>query len=530
MSRRVTAMMLAALGAAGGGASCGAREPAAGGSESSSAGDVGAPSARATGAAEPHAGATATAPGIGPAPGLDRVTPPPPPPPGAAPAPAGPALRWAHLWPTPGYELVRGAVATPDGGVVFFGRFEGALATGPVPVASQGASDGFAVKLAGDGSVAWARAIGGTLYDEVLGAAIAPDGTVLLAGALRGRARIGGGAGDAAGEVGTGVDDAPLLLELRPDGTVRGARTLTGGGNAMGVAPAAEGGTVVAGWDLQAGACKDGTAVAGLLAADGRPRWWLCMQSAGFGMLQHVVVDTAGDVAACGTFRLRLELAGQVYWAVAPDFMHVAGGPDQVFVVKISAAGGAVQWVYVVPSDGSARCEDLAALPDGSVALVGSYAGYFDVPRHRAPGDGSDGYVAVVSYGGSLEWARVFPGDGPDAVNGADYAGGALLVSGTRSPGADLGGARSAAAGAFLAALDPVGAVVWATAFSGGDDTFVAAAPDGTVWLAGYTFVSEHAAPPPVDLGGGPLTPAPAGEYDNGDLFAAHFAAPHPLR
>ena len=134
------------------------------------------------------------------------------------------AWQWVTFVAGAGSDEVRGVAAIGED-IIVGGKYEGTLslvregATGAALLNSNGGTDAFALRLAGDGSGAkWATTIGSTNSDSVgtadegLEVSVGPDGTVLGGGGFQGRAWIGpaGGTGPSA----TALSGADLMLVL----------------------------------------------------------------------------------------------------------------------------------------------------------------------------------------------------------------------------------------------------------------------------------------------------------------------------
>jgi hypothetical protein len=87
-----------------------------------------------------------------------------------------------------GQRLADSAVDPTSGDVLITGRYEGSFEMGDHFLDNQGGFDGtsdiFVARLRADGSVARAIGLGGPGSDDALGVAVAPDGTVWVAGSL----------------------------------------------------------------------------------------------------------------------------------------------------------------------------------------------------------------------------------------------------------------------------------------------------------------------------------------------------------
>lgn len=103
------------------------------------------------------------------------------------------SLGWARTWGDGGGDqLVARLQIGPFDNVVVAGTFSGSLDLGSgAPLQSGGVFDMFAAKLSPEGTVLWNKRFGDANEQALAGAAVAPDGSTLLAGFLRGTVDVG---------------------------------------------------------------------------------------------------------------------------------------------------------------------------------------------------------------------------------------------------------------------------------------------------------------------------------------------------
>lgn len=113
-----------------------------------------------------------------------------------------------------GYSMIQDMAATPDGGVVIAGRFNGDLETpGLVLHQSEGSmNDSYLMKRAADGSIAWVKQIQGDM--EAAQLVVRPDGSTVLLGAIQAKANFGTGEVESTGLV------EMFFTTIAPDGTI----------------------------------------------------------------------------------------------------------------------------------------------------------------------------------------------------------------------------------------------------------------------------------------------------------------------
>ena len=188
-------------------------------------------------------------------------------------APAG-TLRWQRAYSAGDSVDARGGVAVGVDGSI---QVAGAI-TAPAPGGTVD-MEALIVRFAPDGTLDWDRAWGGRSGDTGEGVAVAPDGTVLLAGNTN--------------SFGAGIDDA-FLLRLRPTG-MRVDASLFGGSeidhaNDVAVAP---GGTINLGGSVQTPpwVFQDGS------ARTSRPHGTLTTPTTQLAPAAGTVADPGGTVA-----------------------------------------------------------------------------------------------------------------------------------------------------------------------------------------------------------------------------------------
>jgi hypothetical protein len=131
-------------------------------------------------------------------------------------------VAWVSTWGGPGTEYgpIRVA-ASADGAAFVVGQFEESVdfdpGAGTDLRTSAGASDGFVVKLRSDGTLEWARTIGGAMDDVVTDVAVDSDGSVAMAGFFYGDADLDPGP-DTDVRKPRGYYDA-FLTKLQSDGS-----------------------------------------------------------------------------------------------------------------------------------------------------------------------------------------------------------------------------------------------------------------------------------------------------------------------
>ncbi len=312
-----------------------------------------------------------------------------------------------------------------------------------------GRDNAFVVKFGPEGSLSWKRTFDGPgdfSFDRANGVAVAPDGSVYVAGQT------------------VGVGNDVLLLKFSPDGSLIWQRRWDAGGQETGeaVAVASDGAVYVTGTTDSFGGF--GHLLVLRFAPDGTLVW-------------QRIRDVATDAAVGAGQAITVAADGSIYAAgVTPR--SVVGEFDML-LLKLDAQGTLIwQRTYSAAEVADAR-GGVAVGADGSVYVAG---GIQAVTKRTAV---NDTFVANFSSDGSLVWDRGYGGDQGDFPGGvAARADGTVLIGGES---ASFGAGSD---DAFLLQLDANGKGIACNSWGGagsdhGDD--VELAPNRTIVLGGTT-------------------------------------------
>ena len=279
-----------------------------------------------------------------------------------------------------------------------------------------------------------------------------------------------------------------------------------------GIAVGPDGSVTIAGWDGL-------DAVLTRIDAAGALVWSARLGGSDFEAGQDVAVDGQGNVYVTGsTFSADFPVVGGV--------QGVRKGPGDAFVAKLAPDGRSLLFSTFLGGSGIERGNGIGVDATGAVTVAGfTLSADFPVTP-GAPqmmlGGGADAFVAKLSPSGSaLIYATYLGGAENDGysfdqsnVLAVDAAGNAWVTGPTRSldfPTTASALRRSYAGGdfdAFVARFSPDGSLSWSTYLGGGgyDSAYgIAAAPDGSVFIAGVTLSPDF----PVTPGAFDTVPAP---------------------
>lgn len=392
-------------------------------------------------------------------------------------------LHWAIRAGGPSTISVHGVAVSPAGDIVIGGSFEGIAdfdpTEGVTAFTSNGGRDGFVAVYTSAGSLRWARSLGGSQDDAVLGVAVQADGTVFATGIFSGTALVDPATELAVTSIG-GVDG--FLASWTSGGSARWAFSVGGASDdsAAAVAPAPGGGVYLGGSFAGTADFGPGTTTAGLTSLGGTDVFLARYSGAGelawvrglhgsSNLTMHpggLAATPNGGLAATGTFSGTADFDG-----TGGVRSLTSNGFTDAFVVRYEPNGS---FGWAVHAGGSTADEGraVAVSPDGDVTVTGSFTGTarFD------PGAGAtslialgsagatDGFVARYSAAGSFRWLVGI---------GAPLAGEAFGTTGMGV--ASDGGGHIVVGGRFFGSADvnPGPALTVLTSL-GGADGFVA--------------------------------------------------------
>ena len=173
------------------------------------------------------------------------------------------------------------------------------------------------------------------------------------------------------------------------------------------------------------------------------------------------------------------------------------------FIAKFTANGTPV-WTRILGTRAIDQAVAVSAAPDDSVYVAGFSYGELGNQRNRGQ---SDAFVAKFTGDGSLQWTRLLGGESADRASAiAAAADGSVYLAGTAGGGFE-GKLSQGADDAFLAKLDPNGALIWTRLIGTAKDesaTALATGLDGSIYLSGSTEGNLSSSSPesPVSQGG----------------------------
>jgi hypothetical protein len=274
---------------------------------------------------------------------------------------------WAKALDGPQEDIAYSLCLTADSGFVLAGRAKGL---------SFGNTDATVSRFSSAGAHLWTRVIGGPDWDEAHGVIQTDDGGFVLVGYTY--------------NYGAGVADV-LVSKLDASGNHLWTKVMGGDGNeaALSVAPASDGGFVVAGETNSFGA-GDYDAFISRFDSAGNYLWTRTLGGSGYDLAVSVVLTSDGGFAVAGY-----------------TSSYGVGGWD-MFVASFDSLGNYL-WMRTLGGDGTDVAQGLVQASDGGFVLSG-YTNGFGAQK-------TDMVVAKIDAEGNCLWANLLGGTGWDELH-----------------------------------------------------------------------------------------------------------------
>ena len=336
-------------------------------------------------------------------------------------------LQWAKTMGGAGDDAFRGVQVTPDGGFITVGDTTSTDGDFPPSHGGDVTGDALLARFGPDGTMQWAKTMGGADEDEFYSVAVAPDGGIIAAGYTTSTD------GDFPSSHGNNMD--AVLARFGADGTLQGVKTMGGsGGDVFGaVAVAPDGGVIAAGSTTSTdgdfppshGGDNFGDALLVKYGPDGTLQWAKTMGGTNDEEFNGVAITPDGGVIAAGG---TISTAGDFppihdRW----DALLARFGPD-----------GTMQWAKTMGGSDDEEFLSVTVAPDGGAIAAGyTYSTDGDFP----PSNGhQDAVLARFGPDGTLQWAKTTGGTEDDVFRAVAVApdGGVAAAGSTVSTDGDF--------------------------------------------------------------------------------------------
>ncbi|MCC6402351.1 MAG: SBBP repeat-containing protein [Flavobacteriales bacterium] len=338
---------------------------------------------------------------------------------------------WGGSFGSVSFDEARSVTTDANNNVVVTGLFRGSvdvdLGAGVSTLTTGVSTDAFVVKYAANGTLLWARQLGGTSADEGRAVAVDDAGNVLVTGFFSGTVDLDPGPGVQTTAT-TGFQDV-FVLKLDPAGNLLWAHGIGGAGTDIGngIATDPSGAVFVTGQFQGTVGFDPGPGTAALSSAGDLDMFVLKLTSGG-------ALDWAGRIGGAlfdRANRMATDLSGACY--ITGDLegdIDVDPGPATVTITPVGSMDGVLvkldgsgvfQWAVHLAGTGITleTCDDVAVDPAGHVHITGRVGSPMDID----PGPGStvltsvastDIFAASYTATGSLRWGFAVGGGSID--------------------------------------------------------------------------------------------------------------------
>jgi len=336
-------------------------------------------------------------------------------------------------------DIAFSVVQSSDGGYVVVGGTQSFGA---------GGWDIYVVKIDSSGNVVWAKTIGGSNDDGASSIIRSSDGGYVIAGWTD--------------SFGAGYEDI-YVVKLDSSGNVVWSKTIGGSSldEAWSIIQSSDGGYVIAGYTESFGEGGDMYVVK--LDSRGNVQWTKTIGGGNDDVAISIIQSSDGGYVVAG-------------YTESFKYSQGAGGYD-MYVVKLDSSGN-VLWTKTIGGSSDDYASSIIQSSDGGYAV----AGYT-----RSFGAGSeDMYVVKLDSGGNVLWTKTIGGSSYDVAHSIIQSsdGGYVVVGSTRSFGA--AGYRDI----YVVKLDSSGNIQWTKTIGGSSDDFaysIIQSSDGGYVVAGLT-------------------------------------------
>ncbi|HZY82959.1 MAG TPA: gliding motility-associated C-terminal domain-containing protein [Cyclobacteriaceae bacterium] len=379
-----------------------------------------------------------------------------------------------------------------SGNVYVAGNHENDETFNGTTLPDNGNSNIFILKIDPDGTIEWAKGIGGPEYDEVLDIDVDDAGNVYIAGSFNDAVDFDPNIDEEPKTASLAAPDG-FLLKLNTDGDFVWVRVIRGDDSAAvtGVATDGSSGVYLTGWfngeaDLDP---TDGDQIAIAtgtdaffikLNVDGTFGWAKSLGNSNFINPTAASVDFTGTPVFAGTFNSDLDMNPD-----SPEEIHTPVGlSNDVFLLKLGATDGTFLWGRNFGTDGDpTNVNSMRADGQNNIYLTGDFRGSGDFDPGSpetiltATDMSSDIFISKFHPSGALLWAHGIGGLGDDLGSGIYSDGSNVYTTGAFNANVDFdpGAGQSLQTAAddadiFILKLDGTG--VFKSVIVLGDDSY----------------------------------------------------------
>jgi len=324
-------------------------------------------------------------------------------------------LTWAKNLGSSSLDWGYGISTDSDGNVYATGWFNRSIdlnGDGITDLTSTGGSDAYIAKYSSDGTLAWAKNLGGSGSDSGNDITTDSDGNVYSTGWFNESIDLDG---DGTNDLTSAGGNDAYIAKYSSDGTLAWAKNLGSSGDDSGndITTDSDGNVYATGWfnesiDLDGNGTTDLSSEGGddayivKYTSDGSFNWATNVGSSGSELGNGINTDSLGNVYGTGSFQGSLDLNGDGTTDLSSE------GDYDAYIVKYTS-DGSLAWTTQVGSFITDHGYDISTDGYGNLYATGSFSGKIDLDGDGTTDltseGGSDAYIIKYSNSGTLAWA-----------------------------------------------------------------------------------------------------------------------------
>ena len=320
-------------------------------------------------------------------------------------------------------DYIESVVATSDGGYIAGGYFNSSsIQVGDYTLSNNGNTDGMIIKYNREGTVEWARSIGGDRDDEITSVAVASDGGYIAGGYFEGNSIQ---VGDYTLRNNSSYYSDGMTIKYDANGEVEWATSIGGDedDSIYSVASTSDGGYIAGGYfegnSIQVGdytlrnnssytSYSDGMIIK--YSREGEVEWATSIGGDRDDKITSVASSSdGGDIIVGGYFESSSIQVG--------DYTLSNNDDSDGMIIKYSREGE-VEWTRSIGGDRDDEITSVASTSDGGYIVGGYFERSIQVGDYTLTGNGWED-VMIIKYNreGAVEWARSVGGRSSDYIN-----------------------------------------------------------------------------------------------------------------
>ena len=330
--------------------------------------------------------------------------------------------EWAKSVGGSSYDSISSVSETSDGGYIVGGQFEGDtidLGNGVV-LDNNGLDDGMIIKYSSEGSIEWAKEIGGSYDDRIKSVTETSDGGYIVGGSFGSTINLGNGI--VLNNKSSSYDG--MIIKYSSEGSVEWAKVIAGtlGEYINSITATRDGGHIAVG-DFNSSSIDLGNGIVlnnksssydGMIikySSEGLVEWAKSVGGSGYDSISSVSETRDGGYIAGGFFNSTIDLES--------GLVLNSNGYNDGMILKLDNSGK-VEWVKGIGGSSEDSINSISEARDGGYVAGGNFKSTtIDLGNEVVLNNNGykDGMIIKYSSEGSVEWAKGIGGSSEDCIN-----------------------------------------------------------------------------------------------------------------